>query len=264
VSAGYERTPVIFDVDLEIHPGQYLGLVGPSGSGKTTLLRTMVGTANVLRGSLQHGAGRHGKPRVGYVPQLETVDWNFPITVEQTVLLGRWREMGWRPWASRDDRRRLQELLDRLGIGGLGKRHIRELSGGQQQRVFLARALIGEPDLLLLDEPTSGVDVKTRDEILHLLKEINDEGVAIVLTTHDLNAVAAHLPEVACVKQRIIARGTPEEVFRPEILNRAYDADMLVLRVGGMLLVVDRPHVDADALVSGFKDERVEVLSGAR
>jgi ABC-type Mn2+/Zn2+ transport system ATPase subunit len=264
VSAGYERKPVIFDVDLQIWPGQYVGLVGPSGSGKTTLLRTLVGTATVLSGSVDYGRGKHGRPRSGYVPQLETVDWNFPITVEQAVMLGRWREMGWRPWPGREDRRRVRQLLDRLGIGDLHGRHIRELSGGQQQRVFLARALIGDPDILLLDEPTSGVDVKTRDEILHLLKDLNADGVSIILTTHDLNAVAAHLPEVVCINQRVLAHGTPEEVFRPEILNRAYDADMLVLRVGGMLLVVDRPHVDTDALTSEAEGGQVQVVASAR
>ena len=144
---------------------------------------------------------------------------------------------------------RIIRTLDRLGIGGLERRHIRELSGGQQQRVFLARALIAEPRVLLLDEPTSGVDIKTRDEVLHLLGEINAEGVTIIITTHELNAVAAHLPEVICVNGRVIAQGHPETVFTPATLSITYGADMQVVRQNGLLLVADAaPHRLRDVL----------------
>ena len=118
----------------------------------------------------------------------------------------------------------------RLGIGGLADRHIRELSGGQQQRVFIARALLGRPELLLLDEPTSGVDVRTRHEVLHLLGELNADGLAIVLTTHDLNGIAAHLPHLVCLNRAVIgARARPHEVLTPAILERTYGAPMEVL-----------------------------------
>src|SRR5439155_11649066 len=155
---------------------------------------------------------------VGYVPQVETVDWSFPVTVGEVVRMGLTMRSGWLPWPSAEDRRAIDRLLERLGIGGLARRHIRDLSGGQQQRVFLARALIGKPRLLLLDEPTSGVDIKTRDDVLHLLLDLNQEGVTIVLTTHELNGVAAHLPEVVAVNRTVLAQGTPAEVFtRPTL-----------------------------------------------
>ena len=128
---------------------------------------------------------------------------------------------------------------DALGIADLENRHIRELSGGQQQRVFLARALIGRPDLLLLDEPTSGVDVRTRHEVLHLLRDLNDDGIAIVLTTHDLNGIAAHLPKIVCLNREVIAAGEPRDVLSPDVLERTYGARMEVLEHGGMPLVVD-------------------------
>jgi zinc/manganese transport system ATP-binding protein/zinc transport system ATP-binding protein len=179
---------------------------------------------------------------VGYVPQLETVDWNFPVTVEEVVLMGRTMQSGPWPWVSRWDRQRVAELLEQLGIGGLQNRHIRDLSGGQQQRIFLARALIAEPDLLILDEPTAGVDVKTRDDILHLLTELNHQGITVLLTTHDLNTVAAHLPWVICLNQTVIAEGRPDDVFHEEILNRTFRADLMVVRQNGLLFVVDRPH----------------------
>ena len=177
---------------------------------------------------------------MGYVPQVESVDWNFPITVEQVVLLGRWRESGWRPWSSRRDRALVREVLERLSIDELAKRPIRALSGGQQQRVFIARALIGEPDIVLLDEPTSGVDIKTRHDVMHLLGDLHRAGTTIVLTTHDLNAVASHLPRLVCIGEgRIMADGTPPEVLTAEVLREAYGAEMVVLRHGRSVYVVE-------------------------
>jgi ABC-type Mn2+/Zn2+ transport system ATPase subunit len=130
-------------------------------------------------------------------------------------------------------------VLSRLGIGDLGERHIRELSGGQQQRVFMARALLQRPDLLLLDEPTSGVDVKLRHEVLHLLDDLNATGVAILLTTHDLNGIAAHLPRLVCLNREVVGVGPPREVLTEEVLERTYGASMEVLQHGGMTVVVD-------------------------
>jgi zinc/manganese transport system ATP-binding protein len=163
--------------------------------------------------------------------------------------MGRWSERPWQAWASREDRVAVDGLLDRLGIGGLGGRHIRELSGGQQQRVFLARAMIGEPRLLLLDEPTSGVDLKTRDDFIHLLADLNGDGMTIVMTTHELNTVAAHLPWVVCVNGSIVAEGDPDDIFTSEILGRTYGADLRVVRQDGIILVADAaPHRLRDAL----------------
>ena len=136
----------------------------------------------------------------------------------------------------------MQTVLDRLEIGHLARRHIRDLSGGQQQRVFLARALIAEPDLLVLDEPTAGVDLRTAESVLHLLAELNRQGITILLTTHDLNAAAAHLPWVICLNRRVVAQGAPEQVFTEPILNATYQGDMLVIRQDGMLFVQQRPH----------------------
>jgi ABC-type Mn2+/Zn2+ transport system ATPase subunit len=232
-------------VALEIPAGRFVGLVGPSGAGKTSLLRAILGTLPRIDGSVEvRGVPvRPGTPPpgIGYVPQTETVDWSFPVTVEQVVLMGRIRAMGRLPWASKADRRAVAETLEKLGIGGLGGRHIRDLSGGQQQRVFLARALIGEPSLVLLDEPTASVDVKTRDDILHLLVDLNLTGVTVVMTTHELNAVATHLPWVACINGALIAQGPPEDVFTAPILSRAFGAPMRVLRDGetGSLLVAE-------------------------
>ncbi len=252
VSCGYDGPPVLRDVDLAIRRGAFVGIVGPSGAGKTTLLRAIVGVVPRVEGRLTvegRTVTRGATTGVGWVPQLETVDWNFPATVSEVVLMGRWAEHPWRAWASAEDRRRVDRLLERLGIGGLAGRHIRELSGGQQQRVFLARALISDPALLLLDEPTSGVDLKTRDDILHLLADLNADGITIVLTTHELNTVAAHLPWVVCVNGAIVAEGDPDEIFTSEILGRTYGAELRVVRQDGLVLVADAaPHRLRDAL----------------
>jgi ABC-type Mn2+/Zn2+ transport system ATPase subunit len=246
VRLGYDGPPVLLDIDLTIDEGSFIGIVGPSGAGKTTLLRAIVGGVPrvsgriTVRGRLVGGGPTAG---VGWVPQLETVDWNFPATVHEVVLMGAWSGRPWRAWATAAERLAVDRLLERLGIGGLGGRHIRELSGGQQQRVFLARAMIGEPALLLLDEPTSGVDLKTRDDILHLLADLNREGMTIVLTTHELNTVAAHLPWVVCVNRYVIAEGDPDEIFTADILGRTYGAELRVVRQDGVVLVADAaPH----------------------
>ncbi len=132
--------------------------------------------------------------------------------------------------------------MERLEIDHLAKRHIRDLSGGQQQRVFLARALIAEPELLVLDEPTSGVDMRTAESVLHMLADLNREGITILMTTHDLNAAAAHVPWVICLNRRLIAQGPPEEIYTPEILSETYQGEMVVIRQNGMLFVQQKPH----------------------
>ncbi len=252
VSCAYDGPAVLRDVDLVIPGGAFVGIVGPSGAGKTTLLRAIVGAVPRIMGRVVvagREVRRSAPAGVGWVPQLETVDWNFPATVREVVLMGRWSEHRWRAWSSADDRARVDHLLERLGIGGLAERHIRELSGGQQQRVFLARALVSEPGLLLLDEPTSGVDLKTRDDILHLLADLNHDGITIVLTTHELNTVAAHLPWVVCVNGGIVAEGDPDRIFTSSILGRTYGADLRVVRQDGLILVADAaPHRLRDAL----------------
>jgi zinc/manganese transport system ATP-binding protein/zinc transport system ATP-binding protein len=250
VTCGYGGTPILRDVDLAIPAGQLAGIVGPSGSGKTTLLRALLGQVRLAAGEVWvQGERVRGRPptAVGYVPQLETIDWNFPVTVEEVVLMGRAAAPRFWPWPSREDRRAAYELLDRLGILTFARRQIRDLSGGQQQRAFLARALMRNPQLLLLDEPTTGVDIKTRHDVLHLLRELHESGVTILLTTHDLNAVATHLPHVVCLNHTVIAEGPPGETFTADLLSRTYGSEMLVIRDGGLILVADRLTAEGDA-----------------
>ena len=243
VTCRYGREPVLINVDLEVAEGDFLGIVGPSGSGKTTLLKTLAGTMQPIAGRIV----RERRAAIGYVPQVETVNWFFPITVREAVLMAR-RTGRTAPWASRQEVADADTVLERLGLEGLGDRHIRELSGGQQQRVFIARALLRDPRLLLLDEPTSGVDVRTRHEILHLLDELHGDGLAIVLTTHDLNGIAAHLPHLVCLNTEVIGAGSPRQVLTPDVLERTYGAPMEILEHGGMPVVVDRYGAEANVV----------------
>ena len=244
VTAGYENQVVLEDVNLRIMPGDFVGFLGPSGSGKTTLLRTILGASRIFRGNTSVEGVPVGskRSRAGYVPQLETIDWNFPVTVAEVVMMGFTRRNPFFPWHRKEEWKIARDMMQRLGIAHLEGRHIRQLSGGQQQRVFLARALVSNPSLLLLDEPTSGVDIKTRDEVMHLLHELNHQGITIAMTTHEINAVAAHLPWLVCLKGHILAEGPPSEVISPNILSMTYGAEMPVIEHQGMTLVAESPH----------------------
>jgi zinc/manganese transport system ATP-binding protein/zinc transport system ATP-binding protein len=245
VSSSYGSTVALEDVSLKIRAGQFMAIVGPNGGGKTTLLRTILGMVRpdfgtvLLRGEALSPSSLQ---RIGYVPQLEAIDWNFPITVEEVVTMGFFVKNRWFGGIGADAKRKLDNILDRLNLTGLGKRHIRELSGGQQQAVFIGRALVGDPELILLDEPASGLDIRSRDDVIHFLHEINHQGVAIVLTAHDLNWVAAHLPWAVCLNHRIIAEGPPGEVFNPGVLKEVYSGELVVIHQDGMVMIGERPH----------------------
>ena len=236
VSCSYARASVIDDVTLTVTDGEFVGIVGPSGGGKTTVLRAMLGTLAPTYGRVV----RRDDISVGYVPQVEAIDWSFPVTVgdvvEMTLPRPRFGRLAGR------DKRRVAHVLDRLGIADLTRRQISALSGGQQQRVFLARALVHDPELLVLDEPAGGVDVATRHEMLHVLADLHHDGMSIVLTTHDINGLAAHLPRLVCFNRTVVADGPPSEVLHPYVLERTYGAPMSVLQHGGMPVVLEAGH----------------------
>ena len=234
LTVAYGAELAIENIDLTVERGDMIGIVGPSGSGKSTLLKALLGTVAPRSGEVT----RRRNLTVGFVPQVETIDWNFPVTVAECV--GMARSTGLRtPWIAKKERGEIVDVLDRLGLHGLGDRHIRALSGGQQQRVFLARALFAGAEIVFLDEPTSGLDVRTRHEVLHLLADLNSQGVTIVLSTHDLNGIATHLPTIVCLNKTVIGAGSPDDILVPDVLERTYGSPMEILEHGGMRVVVD-------------------------
>ena len=242
---GYQGRAVLRDVDWSVAPGELVGLVGPSGAGKTTLLRALAGEPLTLCGEVEVLGGRAGRAssrrHLGYVPQIDAVDRDFPLTVRQVVLLGRADRSARVPWFRAAERREADRVLDRLGIAHLADRGLAELSGGQQQRMFLARALVRGARVLLLDEPTSGVDPATRHRVLALLAELRDEdGLTIVLTTHDLNFVATHLPRLTFLGAHgVIADGPPSATLTPQVLSATYGTQLRVVADGDRVVVVD-------------------------
>jgi len=233
----YGAEPVLRDVNIKIADGELVGVIGPSGAGKTTLLKLILGELAPTEGSIGRDDGV--ALRVGYVPQLEAGERSFPLTVEEMTLLGRAATSRRLPWFSRHEKASALDVLDRLGVSGLARRRLDELSGGQFQRVLIARALMSDPDLLLLDEPTSGIDVSARQQVLELVDELHQDGFTIILTTHDLNWVAPRLPRIVCLNHTVVADGSPLEVLTPEVVRRTYSAEMDVIVHEGRPVLID-------------------------
>ena len=226
ITYGYSLKSLVLEgINLIIHRGQFVGLLGPSGSGKTTLLKIIIGLIKPWHGSVTFGnnaSSRTNKITLGYVPQDESVDWNFPITVREVVAMGIRNQSGITPWLPKNASDEVNSILKGLGIGDYGSRQIRELSGGEQQRIFLARALIRNPDILLLDEPASGLGYSTREKILGNLNDLNTRGITIILTTHDLSGIAKRLPWVVCMNGNVVAEGKPEDTLTEKTLLKTY------------------------------------------
>lgn len=241
LACGYHTKPEFKQVNLSLYPGQLTGLVGPSGSGKTTLIKAILGLIKPWAGEIWFQGKRlkpgQAPPKVGYVPQVETIDWSFPVTAEEVVMMGLYRKQKILPWSSKRERETARKLLSRVGVEHIAHQPIGELSGGQQQRIFLARALVGNPEIVLLDEPTSSSDLQVQHELLHLLAELNQQGLTILLSTHDLNSVATHLPWVICFNHGLVCQGQPIDVFTSENLEQTFGAEMVVFHHEDRILI---------------------------
>lgn len=235
VGAGYGGDLVLRDVDLVIPPGTLVGVIGPNGSGKSTLLKAILGLAPVATGTvlLDGRPVAEQRDRLAYVPQREAVDWSFPVSAEQVVMMGRYPRVGWLRIPGATDRAAVRDALERVALADLGSAQIGALSGGQQQRVFLARALVQEASVLLLDEPMTGVDQTTEQLIVNLLRELRDGGTTILHATHDLESAADVSDRLCFVNRRVVAFGPPAETFTPPILHATFGGELLIVREGG-------------------------------
>jgi manganese/iron transport system ATP-binding protein len=237
-SIGYGDKVVLHDLSFHVPHGARVAVVGPNGAGKSTLFKALVGLLPLKSGRiLIHGLPLgHHKDCVAYVPQREEVDWRFPVTVTDVVMMGRFGHLGWLRNPSRADRVIVQRALEQLGIGDLAMRSIGELSGGQQQRVFLSRALAQEPHILLMDEAFTGVDITTQETTLRLLDELRERQVTAMISTHDLNMAASRFDHILLLNRRLIAFGTARDVMSRDNLQQAFGSSLLVTEGGEMLV----------------------------
>ena len=239
VTVGYDRTPVLKQANLEVAWSQLVGVIGPNGSGKSTLIKTILGTLKPWRGSVQVGGlpvqSREARHLMGYVPQREVVNWDFPVTVADVVMMGRTARLGWMRFPGPADRHAVKNALERVGMAAHAHRQISQLSGGQQQRVFLARALAQGGRLLLLDEPLNGVDATTQEVVGELLRAICDGGGTVLMATHDLELAAAWCDQLVMVNHAIVAYGPPSAVLQPDVLRDTYGGQVLVVPGTGPL-----------------------------
>lgn len=242
LSTGYHDEPVLEHVDLSVEPGSLVGLIGPNGSGKSTLFKTMTGLQQPWQGRVMiHGHPGKPGPEVAYVPQTETVDWSFPVTAGQVVMMGRYPRLGFIRWPRARDHEIVDRSLEMVGMAGFKQRQIGQLSGGQRQRVFLARALAQEPSILLLDEPVSGVDATTQHQIFELLDRLCQDGVTTIVASHDLSCVAQRFDHVLLLNRTVHGYGPPEDVLTQDLLNRTFQSHLLLLRLGTRTFVVEDP-----------------------
>ena len=224
LTVAYREKPVLWDIDLTVPAGVLMAVVGTNGAGKTTLIKAMLGLVKPVSGEVlvQGKPYRANTQVVAYVPQRGSVDWDFPTTVSDVVLMGTYGRLGWFRRPGKAEHAAAAEALERVGMGEFAARQISQLSGGQQQRVFLARALVQDSPVYLMDEPFQGVDAVTERAIVDILRELRSRGRTVVVVHHDLQSVPEYFDWVTLLNVRIIASGPVKEAFTPENLRTAY------------------------------------------
>ncbi|MDX2133080.1 MAG: metal ABC transporter ATP-binding protein [Planctomycetota bacterium] len=231
VTVAYDRKPVLWDVDYDAPPGNLIAIVGPNGAGKSTLIRACLGLVPRASGQVAFWGEDYARVRgrIGYVPQRESVDWDFPVSALDVVCMGRYRSIGWFRPVTRRHLDAARAHLERVGIAHLADRQISQLSGGQQQRVFLARALAQEADLYFMDEPFAGVDAATERAILEVLRAMRAGGKTVIVVHHDLQTVAEYFDHVILLNMRVVASGPVSQVFTRENLQKTYGGRLTLL-----------------------------------
>lgn len=220
LTVAYDSKPVLWDIDLQIPKGTLSAIIGPNGAGKTTLMKAILKLLKPISGKISFPALTQGN--IAYVPQSESVDWDFPATVLEVVTMGRYGHLGWLKYPGKKERNMALEMLQAVGMEEFSNRQINQLSGGQKQRVFLARALIQDAELYLMDEPFKGVDVQTEKAIISLLKDLQTREKTVIVVHHDLQTVREYFDWVTLINREVIANGTESEVFHKNNLKKTY------------------------------------------
>ncbi|MEM1305842.1 MAG: metal ABC transporter ATP-binding protein [Planctomycetota bacterium] len=231
LTVAYHRKPVLWNVDFLVPEGNLVGIVGPNGAGKTTLIKAILGLAPMASGRVEIYDKPYAVQRrlVGYVPQRESVDWDFPVTVQDVVLMGTYGRLGWVRRPGKAERKLADECLDQVGMLDFATRQISQLSGGQQQRVFLARALAQEAIVYFMDEPFAGVDAATESAILELLRTLRSAGKTVFVVHHDLQTVREYFDHVVLLNMRLVAAGPIATTFTDDNLRRTYGGRLTIL-----------------------------------
>lgn len=224
LTVAYQDKPVLWDIDLDVPPGVLLSIVGPNGAGKTTLIKAILGLVRPAAGNVLIYDKPYDAQRriVGYVPQRGSVDWDFPTNVLDVVMMGRYGALGWVRRPGKQERELAMQALEKVGMEAYTTRQISQLSGGQQQRVFLARALVQDATVYLMDEPFQGVDATTERAIVTLLQDLRANGKTVVVVHHDLQTVTDYFDWVMLLNIRRIASGPVDETFTPDNLRETY------------------------------------------
>lgn len=234
LTVAYGDEPVLHKVDFRVPHGVVMGVVGPNGAGKTTLLKALIGLLPILAGSVRFFGTRYrqARDRIGYMPQQRSVDWDFPTTVFDAVMMGTYGSLGWFKRPGDDERKRTEQSLREVDMLDLADRQIGELSGGQRQRTFLARALVEEPDVYLMDEPFQGVDAASETSIVRVMHELRERGKTIIIVHHDLSTVRDYCDWLTLLNVKIIADGPAEDIFTSENLKATYGSSHSFASVG--------------------------------
>ncbi len=242
MTIAYHKKPVLWDVDLDVPEGKLVGIIGPNGAGKSTMIKAIMQLVPKASGWVRVYGKEYGEMRkiIGYVPQRESVDWDFPICALDVVLMGRYGHIGWMRRPSKQDRELARESLDLVGMGDFADRQISQLSGGQQQRVFLARALAQDARIYMMDEPFAGVDAATERAIIDILVSLREQGKTIMVVHHDLQTVTEYFDWVIMLNMRVVASGLTSDVFTDENLQKTYGGRLTVLSQAAQAMAEQR------------------------
>jgi len=231
LTVAYRKKPVLWGIDLAVPEGSLVGIIGPNGAGKSTFVKACMGLLPLSSGWVKIFGQplENARQRVGYVPQRESIDWDFPVNVRDVVLMGRYGKLGLFKRPGEADHALVQRCLDQVGMSAFSNRQISNLSGGQQQRVFLARALAQQSDVYFMDEPFAGVDARTEESIVTLLKGLRADGKTVFVVHHDLSTADQYFDRLILINQRLVAFGPTAEVFSQELIQKTYGGRLSIM-----------------------------------